>query len=316
MNALWAGLQFSATVIVPILALMAMGFLMRKQGQLDDKLVSAMNMMVYRYALPSLLFVSVMKSDVAIRSQWKILLAGYLAVFILYFIGNHWGKKWFEPYDRGVFTQVLFRGNLAILGIALADGVYDNEAFAVAAIFAGMVALQLNILAVICLTHDPQAKRFGWAMVMKVLQNPLVVALLLAIVCKMLSLKLPQMVLNFTQYVSNLTLPLALLCAGATFDLRGIFSSGRVALIGSALRLLLAPPLFIGLGWLLGLEGYHLGILCLMGCTPTASAGYIMAKAMPNNNAVAAANMIALTTLGSLFLVGSFIAAFDILGWR
>lgn len=310
------GFIFSATVIVPILALLAMGFLMRRHGQLDDKLVSAMNLMVYRYGLPALLFVSVMKSEVAIVSQWKILLAGWLSVFLLYALGQWLGKRWFEPQDRGVFTQVLFRGNLAILGIAFADGVYDGEAFAVAAIFAGMVALQLNILAVICLTQDPNTKRFSFAMLWKVLHNPLVVALLVAIVCKALSLKLPQMVLNFTQYISNLTLPLALLCAGATFDFRGIFKSGRVALIGSVMRLLLAPPLFIGIGYLLGLEGYHLGILCLMGATPTASAGYIMAKAMPGNNAVAAANMIALTTLGSLFLVAALMAGFDAWQWR
>jgi len=111
-----------------------------------------------------------------------------------------------------------------------------------------------------------------------------------------------------------LTLPLALLTTGASFDLRGIFGAGQMAIWASAGRLLVSPLVFVGMGWLFGLHGAALGVLYLMGAPPAAAASYIMAKAM-GGNATAAANIIAITTACSLLLVAPVIALFPWLGW-
>ena len=62
-------LLFSANVIVPILGLLALGWVLNKNGQLESNLVAGLNLLVYRYTLPALLFFSVMKSNVAIGAQ-------------------------------------------------------------------------------------------------------------------------------------------------------------------------------------------------------------------------------------------------------
>ena len=170
----------------------------------------------------------------------------------------------------------------------------------------------MNILAVICLTQDENPS--PWPLVKKVLHNPLIIALLLAILVKALHIPVPKIVTNFAGYYKNLTLPLALLATGASFDLRGIFGAGQMALWASAGRLLLSPLVFLAFGLVFGLRSEALGILYLIGATPAASASYIMAKAM-GGNATAAANIIAITTALSLILIAPVIALFPLLGW-
>lgn len=50
---------------------------------------------------------------------------------------------------------------------------------------------------------------------------------------------------------------------------------------------------------LLGFQGIDLGIIMLMGAAPSAAASYVMARAMGGNGALAA-NIVAITSLGSL----------------
>ncbi len=72
--------------------------------------------------------------------------------------------------------------------------------------------------------------------------------------------------------------------------------------LAAAGKLLLVPLLFVGGGVAWGFRGMELGILLLMSSAPTAAASYVMVRAM-GGNAALAANIIALTTLGSLFTV-------------
>ena len=191
----WAGLAFSAETIVPVLMLIVMGWWLRRRGEMNAELVAGMSHIVYRYALPTLLFVSVIKSDVSPLAQWRLIGAGWLAVLALY-LGASWLARPMPAADRGVFVQGVFRGNLGIIGLAFIAGVYGNgDTFAAAAIFTGALTLLMNILAVIALSQDDN--RALWPLIRRVLQNPLVLALLAAIAVKTLALPVPTVALNF-----------------------------------------------------------------------------------------------------------------------
>jgi hypothetical protein len=96
-----------------------------------------------------------------------------------------------------------------------------------------------------------------------------------------------------------MTLPLALLCTGASLSLKPVREELRNAVYATAGKLLLAPLLLTTGGCLLGFRGIDLGILFLMSASPTAAASYVMARAMGGNIGLAA-NIIAYTTLGSM----------------
>ena len=111
---------------------------------------------------------------------------------------------------------------------------------------------------------------------------------------------MPKIILQTGEYFAQLTLPLALLCTGASLD----FHSLRQALpntLGAAFsKLIFVPTVFVLGAMAFGFKGMDMGILLLMSSAPTAAASYVMTKAM-GGNATLAANIIALTTLGSLF---------------
>jgi hypothetical protein len=65
-------------------------------------------------------------------------------------------------------------------------------------------------------------------------------------------------------------------------------------------KLIFVPTVFVLGAMAFGFKGMDMGILLLMASSPTAAASYVMTKSM-GGNATLAANIIALTTLGSLF---------------
>lgn len=73
----------------------------------------------------------------------------------------------------------------------------------------------------------------------------------------------------------------------------------RNTLLSSGFKLVVVPALFCLGGIALGFQGIELGVLLLMSSAPTAAASYVMVRAM-GANAALAANIIAVTTIGSL----------------
>ena len=75
-----------------------------------------------------------------------------------------------------------------------------------------------------------------------------------------------------------------------------------------------AMPVVFALGaWVAGFQGMELGVLVLMASSPSAAAGYSMVRAM-GGNATLAANIIALTTLGSLVSTSAGVSVLRALG--
>ena len=66
-------------------------------------------------------------------------------------------------------------------------------------------------------------------------------------------------------------------------------------------------------GIALGFRGTELGVLFLMASAPAAAAGYVMVRAM-GGNASLAANIIALTTLGSILTTSAGVMVLRWLG--
>jgi len=134
---------------------------------------------------------------------------------------------------------------------------------------------------------------------MDIARNPLILAILSALPFAYYEVRLPDLLLETGQYFAQMTLPLALLCTGGSMRLKALHLDSRNALIGSFGNVVATPLLTTATGYLAGLRGMELSILFLMSSAPTAAASYVMARAM-GGNGVLAANIIVLSTLGSM----------------
>jgi predicted permease len=131
-----------------------------------------------------------------------------------------------------------------------------------------------------------------------VLTNPLAIAISLAIIVALLPVQVPKLVLDTGNYLARMTLPLALLCVGATIRLHEFRSSGILYWAISS-KIIFIPIVATVLGFYFGLKGVELGVLFMMTAAPTAAAAYPMVRSIGGDYHLTAA-IIAGSTLMSI----------------
>ena len=199
--------------------------------------------------------------------------------------------------DRGSYIQGAFRGNCGIVGLALAASMYGDYGLSAGGLLLGVVILTYNAFSVVALATYRDEARVDWRDILAhIVRNPLILAVVAALPVALLAPPLPGWLLTSGEYFASLTLPLALICIGATLSFGALQASGAVALSASLMKMVVIPVLATGAAWLAGFEGRELGVMFLFFASPTAAAAFVMARAM-GGNAVLTANIIALTTL-------------------
>ena len=298
---------FAITIVLPNLALMWLGFFMQRRGEASQTFIDQSSSFVFNYCLPCLLFFSVVDSDVDYAKQITLVLVGILVTFILFIGAEIYAKRFVKrPEDQGVFVQGVFRSNMAIIGLATVANAYGTQGLSIGAVYMGVVTILFNILAVITLSRVSKSADDTWVsrstmIVKKLFTNPLIIALVSAFVYKALPLPPLTGVIHTTgDLLAAVALPLALICAGASIDMKSMLHPSGLSMQASIGRIVIAPLIAIAVGLGFGLSGVHMGVLFLMVASPTAAASYVMAKAMGGND-VLAANILAFTTVVGMF---------------
>ena len=302
-----AAVIFAITIVLPNLFLMGLGFFMKKRGQVSQAFIDQGSFFVFNYCLPALLFFSVVDSEVDYGKQITLISAGVIVTFILFIGAELYAKRFIiKIADQGVFVQGIFRSNMAIIGLATVANAYGEIGLSIGAVYMGIVTILFNILAVITLSRISKSGDDTWfsrstMIVKKLFTNPLIIALLAAFAYKSLPLpSIPNVIHSTGNLLAAVALPLALLCAGASINLKAMLSLSGLSMQASIGRIIIAPLLAIAVGLAFGLTGVHMGVLFLMVASPTAAASYVMVKAMGGND-ILAANILAFTTVVSLF---------------
>ena len=316
-----AAIIFAITIVLPNLFLMGLGFFMQRRGEASQAFIDQASSFVFNYCLPCLLFFSVVDSEVDYAKQMILIIAGIVVTFIL-FIGAEVYAKFFinKPADQGVFVQGIFRSNMAIIGLATVANAYGEQGLSIGAVYMGVVTILFNILAVITLSRVSKSADDTWVsrsimIVKKLFTNPLIIALVAAFAYKALPLPPITGVIHTTgDLLAAVALPLALICAGASIDLKSMLHPSGLSMQASIGRIVIAPFVAIVVGLSFGLSGMHMGVLFLMVASPTAAASYVMAKAMGGND-ILAANILAFTTVVGMFGMAIGAAILRVLGW-
>lgn len=300
MSDVLALVQATFDVTAPVFALVLLGSLLKRLGWIDTAFINTSSNLVFRATMPTLLFLGIVKADLGDALQ--PLLLGYFALATVASFLAAWGwAVWRCPQaDRGVYVQGAFRGNCGIVGLALAATQYGDYGLSVGGIMAGMVILFYNVLSTLVLAlYSPQLEANWRTLLRSILGNPLIIGILLAIPFAYCQWQLPRWLDTSARYFAGLTLPLALMCIGATLSLASLRESSRLA-VGASLWKIVWIPLFGVLGALVvGIQGPALGILFLyLGC-PTAASSFVMARAAGSNAQLAAA-IVVVSTLGGM----------------
>lgn len=299
-----ATLSFAFSVTAPIFVMLLLGIVLKRIQMINDEFIKIASQLVYNIGLPVMLFTTCATAHFGEMTDKNILIAFSLMTAIV-FIGSlvtaHWHCK--DPREHGVFIQGAFRGNLAILGLAFCANAYGDRGLAIAALPVAMTVVFYNVLSVYVLNRSLHPANSSLKpTLIGIAKNPLIIAILLGLIVNTITLPLPKVLLDSGKYLSQMVLPLALICIGGALDISRLTKLDSATLSASIWKLLLSPAIACGIAIALGVRGESLAILFLLAGSPTATISFVMVQAM-NGNTKLAANIIVQTTLGSMLTV-------------
>ncbi|MFK7859016.1 MAG: AEC family transporter [Granulosicoccus sp.] len=284
-------LQFAFGITGPILLLLVIGWSVRSLGWVTDVFVSQANTVVFNVAMPVMLFFAISSSSFDQALNLTLTFVGAVGTVALVCLLLVVGRV--LPSDqRGVFVQGSYRGNLAILGVALCVATYGDSVLPMVALYIGVVTTVYNVLAIWLLNSSGALTR--------VARNPMLIGIIAGAIASLIQLPVPVFIESTGRYLAQMTLPLALLCIGATLDFKSLQTHGRSISLAVFFKLLVSPVFLVGAGYLADLDAKALGVLFFMSASPTATASYIMARQMTAHGALAAEIVAVTTALGVL----------------
>lgn len=307
-----ADFYFAVTITAPIFCILGLGILFKRIALITEDFARVGSDLVFKVTLPCLLFVKLVETDFRQNLPVVLILYAACATVVVFLLLDQVVTRWIkDTRDRGVFVQGAFRGNMGIIGLAFCLSAFGDTVVANASIYLAVITILFNMLSVMTLSrHDHRSAGGGHLyqqILLQIIRNPLIIAITVGIAVSLSGIAIPTLVLTTGEYFARMTLPLALLCAGASIRLQE-FKGARPLYWAACGKLFLVPLLITSGGIVIGLRGEELGILYLMSASPTAAASYPMALSMGGNHHLAAA-IIAMTTFGSLFFTtaGAFI---------
>ncbi len=303
------------SVTAPVFAMLFLGVALNRLGWIDAAFVHTASALVFRGTMPTLLFISIIKADLNAALQPALLLYFVGATIVTFGLAWSWALWCCPAADRGVYVQGAFRGNNGIVGLALASSLYGDYGLSLGGVLAGVVILVYNSLsAVVLAIYSPGGRVGARDILLSILRNPLIIGVLAAVPFAYWQVALPCWLMTSGQYFAQMTLPLALICIGATLTLDVLRQSSGSALSSSLMKMVWLPAVATLGAWAFGFRGAELGILFLYFASPTAAASFVMARAVNSNHQLAAAIIVITTLMAALSInLGLFLLRW--LGW-
>lgn len=299
-----ATFSFAFSVTAPIFVMLFLGVVLKRVKMINDEFIKIASQLVYNIGLPVMLFTTCATAHFGEMADQHLLIA-FSLMTVLVFTGSlltaHWHCE--NPRDHGVFIQGAFRGNLAILGLAFCANAYGERGLSIAALPVAMTVVFYNVLSVYVLNRSLHTGQGSLKPTLTgIAKNPLIIAILLGLIVNTLTLPLPEVLLDSGKYLSQMVLPLALICIGGALDLSRLVAFDSATLSATIWKLILSPVIACAIAIGLGVRGENLAILFLLTASPTATISFVMVQAM-NGNTKLAAEIIVQTTVLSLITI-------------
>lgn len=305
---------FSAGAILPILLICLLGYLLTKSSSFGEDFFDFLHKLVYRAALPALVFLQIYEMDWQTAPQIDYLLFCVVAMILCYSLGLLICALTIRNRrTAGAMAQGMTRSTFSIVGLPLAEGLFGQVGLTTATLLLPPAVILNNAFAVLMLTVLSErhgqggARKTARSVLVGILTNPLILGMLLAFFVRALSISLPAFVVSGVRDFSAIAQPLALLCLGAGFAKGRSRTRLGLASLAAVVKTVVLPLIFCSLAILFSFRGVQLGVVCILFGGPTTISSYIMAKNM-DSDASLAGQIVLLSTVASVFTL--FVAFF------
>lgn len=297
---------YSVNATMPVFLVMLLGWWLKRIHFLNDEFVTIADKLVFKVALPVLVFQDIAGANLSKDFDWKFVLFCFIGTCI--FFGVTWLLAEVFIKDKsmiGSFVQGSFRGSAAILGIAFAENIYGDSGLVPLMIVASIPLF--NIFSVIVLIRSANAgetnRKAIWKKTfMGIVTNPIIIGIFAGIPFAILEVQFPVIIEKAMNSVGNLSTPLALIAIGAGFSTGSALQKWKPTVIACVVKLIVIPGVFLPLAVWMGFRNEELVALLILTGAPTTVSSYIMAKNMGNDGVLASGIVVMTTLLSSVTL--------------
>ena len=324
-------LLFTTNAVMPIVAMVAVGYFLKKLNIITSVGAKEMNKLVFKLFLPVLLFLNVynIESVSGIKFGYilfvciVVVLIFFLAVFTVGFITN-------DPRKKGAWVQASFRSNYALIGIPLATSIYGVTGSALATLLSAFTIPLFNVLAVIALSiySDEKKKTDVKKIIFDILTNPLIDAIALGVAVLLVRALFVDVGVDFRistceplkwlysaiSQISKVATPLALIVLGANFEFSAIPTMKKEIISAVSVRCVISPIIGLALAFLVGgFSGAEFAAFVSVFGTSVAVSTVPMAQEM-DSDAELAGQLVVWTTVISAITLFIFIYLLRVIG--
>ena len=317
-------LVFALSAVVPIMAMVALGYILKRIGILPRELVKPLNKLSFKVTLPAMLFLNVYNIENAADVDYGYIFYTVLFTFAIFLIAFPLVCVFTKKNEhRGALVQAAFRSNYALIGIPLAESLFGVSGVAVATLLSAIIVPLYNVLAVIDLSifNKNGQKANLRSVLLGVLKNPLNQSIFLGVVMLLgrglfqqcgIEFRLSDItpLMKVLGYLRQMATPLALIILGVQFEFSVISELRKEIVFGTLARTIVVPMLALGTALLLfkdAFTGAHFAAIVAAFATPVAVSSVPMAQEMGSGSDLAG-QLVVWTTLVSGFTV--FLASF------
>jgi predicted permease len=238
-------LSIFLNVLVPVFALVLLGYLAGPRLQLEGRTLSRL---AYFILTPAFVF------TILSRTRIEAALAGrmigfitvvYLATIVTAFMAARLLKR--SPAMTAAYVMIAAFGNVGNFGLPIIQFAEGPDALGVATVY---FLANLVLAFVVCVTAANFSRGFSLAMAGQVFRTPALIALAPALLVNWSGFELPAVVARPLDLLSAAMIPVMLIVLGAQLAAAGLPKLGVDMLLSSAIRLVAGPAIaFAVAGW-------------------------------------------------------------------
>ncbi len=279
-----------ASTTLPIFAVVAVGFFIKKRGLISEEHVPVLNRLTYNFGLSALVFIGITGnkfSDIFDVRLLKVLFPVYFIYIALVFLAFYFTK--INTRTKSAIVVSSYRNNMAFIGMPILLYAFGNLAAAKASIVIA-VLLPLNIIMTavfyqvfnISLNaavdgNNNIARGFNIKRLLKeILLDPVIIAVAAGLVISYFNLPLPIPVKNIFSILSDMAVPLALISIGSSFKFSHIKNNMKYLALISFSKLVVFPLIaMIFSYYVFKLQSLDAAVIVILFGTPIAVATYM-----------------------------------------
>jgi len=294
-------------VTLPIFAVIAVGFFIKKKGIIKDQHVPLLNKLTYNFGLSSLVFLNIAENklkEIFDVNILKVIFPTYFLFLIIVFLSFYFLK--IKNKTKGAAIVSTYRSNMAFIGMPVLLYAYGSLATAKASIVIACL-LPLNILFTafflrLLNIRDIKDRKTGIKkLVIEIIIDPVLIAVIAGLIISYFSYEIPAPIFKFFEILSSLAVPLALISIGASFKFSHIKSNIKYLSMISFGKLILMPLLSLVFSiFIFKIGNLDRDIICLLCAMPLAVATFIQSERYNSDTDFVSSALITTTLISSV----------------